>query len=303
MNRNAFSPEFDNAYGAVDALYPWEPDAVCETHEWRSAQGEVIRFVTEVGAKGRIMPPVTIRTVRVPQAQGARYRGARHDEALVAIPVVLPGPTEGRDELRRWARALDPLKGQGTLTVVQGDHAGRQLVCAYAAGLESFSEDYALLGKATLGFHAADPYWQDATEQSLTATIDSSAFTWFPFPPLVLGASDVFASATITNAGDVDAWPIVTVTGPGTDLTLTNLTTGLEWHLTGDVAAGSTLVVDTRPGHKSARLDGANVFGRLTDDSTLWPLVPGPNRVSIGFADATAATSVAFAWRNRWLSA
>ena len=101
-------------------LAPWEPDTYCETHEWRSADGETIRFVTMVEAQQRMMPPVSIRTVRVPQAQGGRFRGARHDERLVMLPVVVPGATEGRDELRRWARALDPVKGEGTLTVVQG---------------------------------------------------------------------------------------------------------------------------------------------------------------------------------------
>ncbi|HKY67719.1 MAG TPA: hypothetical protein VJM49_15160 [Acidimicrobiales bacterium] len=279
------------------------PDDVCETHEWRSATGETIRFVTEVEAEQRFMPPVTIHTIRVPQSQGGRFRHARHDERLATIPVVLPGPTAGRDELRRWARALDPLKGEGTLTVVQGDHAGRQLVCCYEAGLDDYAEEHALLGQTTLAFRAADPYWQDAAESSLIATIDSTAFTWFPFLPLVLGASDVFAAATITNAGDVDAWPIITTTGPGTDLTVTNQTTGQAWHLTGSIAAGAQLVVDHRPGHKSARLDGVNVFGRLSDDSILWPLVPGPNRIAIGFASGTAASRVEFSWRNRWLSA
>ena len=75
------------------------------------------------------------------------------------------------------------------------------------------------------------------------------------------------------------------------------------WHLTGLIAAGATLVADHRPGHKSARLDGVNVFGRLTDDSSLWPLVPGPNRVAIGFAGGTAASRVTFAWRTKWLAA
>jgi hypothetical protein len=288
---------------------PWVPDTYCETHEWRSATGETIRFVTRVEAQQRFMPPVTITTIRVPQAQGGRFRMARHDERLVTLPVVVPGPTAGRDELRRWARALDPLQGEGTLTVVQGDYAGRQLVCAYEAGLETFAEEYPLLGLTTLGFRAADPYWQDATETTDVADINSKGYTWFPFAgswaaqPLVLGSSDVFATLTITNTGDVDAWPIVTTVGPGTDLTLTNQTTGLMWHLTGNIAAGSTLVVDHRPGHKSARLDGNNVFGRLTDDSTLWPLIPGPNRVAIGFATATSASKITFVRRNRWLAA
>lgn len=287
----------------MTALAPWEPDADCETHEWRSAQGETIRFVTRTEAEQRMMPPVSIHTIRTPQSQGGRFRHARHEERLALIPVVTPGPTAGRDELRRWARALDPLKGEGTLTVVQGDHAGRQLICVYETGLEDLAEEWPLLGLTTLGFRAADPYWQDSTESSLIATIASSSFTWFPFFPLVLGSSDVFAQATITNPGDVDAWPIVTTTGPGTDLTLTNLTTGFAWQFAGNIAAGSVLVVDTRPGHKSARLDGVNSFGRLTDPSILWPLEPGPNRISIGFAGGTAASKVQFAWRTRWLSA
>lgn len=284
---------------------PWVPDAVCETHEWRSALGETIRFVTRSGAKARMMPPVSLTTVKVPQAQGAHFQQARHNERLVALPVVTPGPhiAGGREELRRWARALDPLKGEGTLTVVQGAYPGRQLVCAYEAGLDDLAEEEPRLDLATLAFRAADPYWQDASESALLATLASSTFTWFPFLPLVLGSSDVFAAATITNLGDVQAWPVVTVKGPGTDLRLTNLTTGLAWSRPGNIAAGSTLIVDTRPGHKSARLDGNNAFGQLADDSVLWPLEPGANRVEIGFAGASGASSVLFQWRSRWLAA
>jgi hypothetical protein len=287
----------------VTALDPWVPDADCETHEYRNPLGESIRFVTRVGASARFMPPVTIHTVRVPQAQGGRFRHARHGERLVTVPVVLPGPTAARDELRRWANVLDPLHGIGTLTVVQGDYAGRQLPCVYETGLEAFDEEYPGLGLATLAFRAPAPYWENATEYEVLATIDSTAFTWFPFLPLELGASDVFAQTTITNGGDVDAWPVVTVTGPGDDLTVTNQTTGLVWRFEAPVPASSTLVVDTRPGRKSVRLDGNNGFGSLSDNSYLWPLIPGPNRISIGFGAATPASAVRFAWRDRWLSA
>jgi hypothetical protein len=288
----------------------WVPDADCETHEWRSSAGDVIRFVTRTEAKARMMPPVTITTVRVPQSQGGRFRDARHGERLVTLPVVVPGAIAGRTETRRWARALDPLRGEGTLTVVQGANAGRQLVCAYEAGLDDWAEEgYEQLGLTTLAFRAADPYWQDASESSVRADINSKAFKWFPFAgswaaqPLILGASDIFAAVTITNPGDVNAWPIITTTGPGTDLDVENQTTGQSWHVTGSIDAGSTLVVDHRPGHKSARLDGVNVFGRLDDDSQLWPLVPGPNRIAIGFASGTSASAVDFTWRNRWLAA
>lgn len=284
-------------------MQPWVPDADCETHEWRSAQGETVRFVTRTEATQRMMPPVTIFSIRTPATHGGRFQGARHDERLAVIPVVTPGAQAGRDELRRWAKALDPAKGEGTLTVVQGAWAGRQLVCVYETGLEALAEEWPLLGEAELGFRACDPYWQDSAESSSVATIAGTGFTWFPFFPLVLGASDVFAQLTITNLGDVDAWPVVTVIGPGTDLHLTNLTTGKDLLLTGNIAAGSVVVIDTRPGRKTVTIDGVNAFSRLAATSSLWPLVPGQNRVSIGFASGTAQSKVTFAWRNRWLAA
>lgn len=287
----------------MTALDPWVPDTDCETHEWRSSDGEIIRFVTRTDAQQRMMPPTTIETVRVPQAQGGRFRSGRHSERLVTLPVVLPGPQTARDELRRWARALDATKGEGTLTVVQGPWAGRQLVCAYEAGLDSFAEEWAMLGLTTLAFRAADPYWGDSIESGFSASVGTSLFTWFPFLPLVLGSSDVFATFVIDVRGDVPSWPVFTVTGPGTDLIATNLTTGEMWHLTGSVGDGAQVVANHRPGHKSVRLDGVNVFGRLTDDSVLWPLLPGQNRISVEFASASPTSLVAIAWRNRWLSA
>lgn len=281
---------------------PWEPDADCETHEWVSARGETIRFVTRTEATQRFMPPVTIHTIRVPQAQGGRFRHARHEERLATIPVVLPGPIDGRQELRRWAKALDPVQGEGTLTVIQGANPGRQLVCAYESGLETFSEEYGSLGLTTLAFRAAEPYWQDASAGTVVSTLGASV-KWFPFLPLVLGPSDIFSGTPIDNRGDVDAWPVITAIGPGTNLKVSNDTTGQSWTFTGDIAAGSTLVVDHRPGHKAARLDGANAFGRLSDDSVLWPLAPGNNVITIAFAGSNVNSQVAFAWRNRWLSA
>jgi phage-related protein len=288
---------------------PWISDDLCETHEWRSALGDTIRFVTRTDALQRMMMPVTIHSIKVPGAQGGRFREARHEERLATIPVVAPGPQAGRDELRRWAKALDPLKGEGTLTVVVGPYAGRQLVCAYETGLQDLAEEWPGLGLTTLAFRACDPYWQDASESSAVATITSTAYPWFPFAgswaaqPLILGASDVFAQLSINNIGDVDAWPVITVKGPGTDLHLTNQTTGADLLLSGAIAAGSTVVIDSRPGRKTVTIDGFNAFSRLTATSSLWPLIAGTNRVSIGFATGTAASSVTFAWRNRWLAA
>jgi len=275
----------------------------CETVEYRNPLGEVVRFLMLAGAKGRMMPPVLVTTLPVPAQNGSRFLGAAIAERVAAIPVAVPGTVTDRDELRRWARVLDPTKGQGTLTVVDGAHPGRVLTCVYDAGLDEFEEQRGNVNTATLLFRAATPFWADGAEQSVVVSQGSTLTTWFPFLPLVLGASDAFATFTITNTGDVRAWPVVTVLGPGQDVTVSNLTTGLAWTVSGAIADGSTLIVDTRPGVKRVTIDGANSFPRLTTASSLWPLEPGANRVSVSFALTSPASRVTFAWRNLWLAA
>jgi len=275
----------------------------CETVEYRNPAGDVVTFRMTVGATVRMMPPVKVTTMPLPARNGSRLLGSFHLERPVAIPVVAPGSLTDRTELRRWARVLDPTKGEGTLTVVDGPSPGRYLRCVYDAGLDEMAEMSPDINSATLLFRAAYPYWLDAIEQTRTVTQGSAVTTWFPFLPLVLGASDAFAAFTIDITGDVESWPVVTVTGPGQQVVCRNLTTGRSWTVAATLAAAQMLTVDTRPGRKQVSIDGTNAYPNLTADSSLWPLVPGSNRVELAVA-LTDATSVAsFTWRNVWLAA
>lgn len=283
---------------------PFDPWPGCETLAYQSPDGETLTMLMLTGTTGRMMPPATVTTVAVPAGNGSRYLGSYHAERAVAVPVVIPGSLTDRDTLRDWARILDPTRGEGTLSVVQGAWAGRQLSCVYETGLDTFSEASGDLNTGTLVFRAAWPYWSDGLEQEIDVAQNVSAYhTWFPFLPLVLGASSAFAVFNIDNIGDVAAWPIVRATGPGVDLTVTNTTTGYTWQVAGTIPAGQILEVDTRPGAKSVELDGANAFYQLTPDSALWPLAPGVNNVSVALASSTGASLIRFVWRNEWLAA
>jgi hypothetical protein len=283
-------------------MAPWTPTA-CETMEYRNPAGEIVRFLMLAGAAGRLMPPVKLTTLPVPLMNGSRFLGAAHLESIVSVPVAFPGTLTDRAELRRWARVLDPTKGEGTLAVVGGPSAGRQLRCCYDAGLDELEETFGATNLGTLLFRAAWPYWQAATEQQITVQQGSVVVRWFPFLPLVLGASDAFGTASVTNVGDVPAWPVFTVTGPGSEVRAENMTTGQAWQVTGALAAGQQLVVDTRPGAKLVTIDGANAFPRLAAGSSLWPLLPGLNQVQIAIALTSTATIATMAWRDAWLSA
>ena len=81
---------------------------------------------------------------------------------------------------------------------------------------------------------------------------------------------------TVTVDGVDSAEPIWTVTGPATNPTLTNITTGqtIEW--TGTVPSGQTLIVNMD--EMTASLEGANVFQFIT--GTWITLQAGNNRIS-----------------------
>ena len=80
----------------------------------------------------------------------------------------------------------------------------------------------------------------------------------------------------VNVAGIGNALPVWTVTGPATNPTLTNLTTGRSITWTGTVPNGQKLVVDMS--EQTAELNGANVYADISGD---WiELTKGTNRLT-----------------------
>jgi Siphovirus-type tail component, C-terminal domain len=282
---------------------PWEPWPGCETVEFRNPAGDTIRFLMRAGVTGRMMPPVKTTMLPAPGADGSRLLGSVFLERPVVIPVVFPGQLTDRVELRQWARVLDPTQGEGVLTVVDGPNPGRFLSCVYEAGLDDLSEELPNMNLGNLIFRAARPYWTDAIEMAEGVAQGTSIAHWFPFLPLAVGLSDAFGTVDITIDGDVESWPVINVTGPGSGATALNTTTGKSWTVSGAIPAGSLLQVDTRPGVKTVYQDGLSVFSQLTTGSKLWPLAPGPNRIQLALTGTTIQSLITITWRNSWLAA
>jgi hypothetical protein len=111
----------------------------------------------------------------------------------------------------------------------------------------------------------------------------------------VLSATTIAGTATF-DLSDTDAptYPTWTVTGPGSQLTLTNSTTGQSLTLNAAIGDGRTVTIDTRPGYQSVRRDdGTNLFGSLASDPALWPLLDAVNAVSATLTNAGAASRIA----------
>lgn len=279
-----------------------------EVITWIDPDAVSVTLDCEWGATGRFGPRSIHDIESVPLQAGGRRRSVRHDVREFALPLWVSAASDSalRTAVRTLIFRLDPARGDGTLRVTAPGGDQREIACRVVSGLE-VDEDFGdVTGqewqRLTPVFSAVDPYWSDTSDTSASVTT-GDAVTFFPFFPLVLSSSEVFGGVTINNTGDVETWPVITITGPGTDPIVRNSTTGEMLGVDYTLGAGEVLTIDTRPGRKTVTLDdGTNLFPYLTAGSSLWPLERGSNAVQIEMSGSTGDSAVAISYRRRWLS-
>ncbi|KAB2347356.1 phage tail family protein [Actinomadura rudentiformis] len=117
-----------------------------------------------------------------------------------------------------------------------------------------------VMGEFSIGLLAPDPRKYGVLEQAASISAGSGSGGLAPpwTPPVTLPAITTAPSqATLTNSGDYDSPPIITIRGPGDDISVVNYTTskvlifdlplGATDYLVIDVAAGTTLLGGTSP--------------------------------------------------------
>ncbi|WP_027930691.1 phage distal tail protein [Amycolatopsis thermoflava] len=285
-----------------------------EIIEWVDADGGVTVLDADWPAQGRFMPPITVEQIGVPRTPGGVLLDARHGvrEMLISFWIIGTDEADLRVKLRDIVRKLNPAKGPGYLRATAPDGVVRQIQCINVDGVQiqeelGESSGYAAQ-KIAAQFKAYNPYWQDVSAISPPEWSTGVTPTFFPIFPIRLTSSEIAVDGTIDNAGDVEAWPVWTITGPGSGIVLRNLSTG-EYLSFPDVVMGEgqTLYIDTRPGVKTVTLDtnsvGTNMFGAMYAGSSLWPLVPGSNAIRLEMAGITVGTSkLAVSYTQQYLT-
>lgn len=107
------------------------------------------------------------------------------------------------------------------------------------------------------------------------------------------GTATVAGITTFTNLGSADAYPITTLTGPGTIQTLFNETTGDRLYFDLTLNAGEIAVLDLTPGAISFGSNfRPNLLSTILPGSNLstFRLVPGENRITIFISGDTVDT-------------
>jgi hypothetical protein len=270
-------------------------------------------IVLQPGATGLDMPPVELHSDDSPNLDGAIYRGSRATSRLVLLPLYVYGID--RSSLRKFKRkladALNPKNGPCILKFQESHGSPRTLTCYYTAGMEGDeSSDASGFTWTSYGIQltAFDPwfYGQTAVGQSWEFGTEVP-FLASPFLPLTLSSgTPVSGAATVTNNGDIEAWPIWTVAGPVRSIAMTG-PDGSSWAIpantsgTDVVPAGRTLTVDTRPGFKTLMDDqGTNYWPQLGPNPSLWSIPEGTSQVQINAVAGDGQASVTMTLNPRY---
>jgi phage-related protein len=305
------------APGSVVPETPTVPEIEATQLDWISASGEIIRLtdwyaldsglMVMPGVLGHLMPSWEFYSDTSPAFDGESIRGVRAGPRNITVPVLMWGPDRNTclDIFHRLISSLNPRNGIGTLVFTEPSGRSYSIQGYYASGFEGDDNDDET-GRhwitAVLVFRCPRPYFEGDIV-SYTWQLAETPGNFFPFFPLNVSPSQVLGSLEIVNIGDAEAFPIWDLSGPYTSITLENLSTGKSLIIAKDALAGQVAVIDTTEGVKTAVLDGStNLYEWMSLTSSLWPLRPGSNQISISLSGATTGASATLTYRPRYLA-
>lgn len=251
------------------------------------------------GALGLDVPPVQNTLDPYMGSDGSALISRRRDVRMVTLPLFIKHATRAQTLLGTLAAAF---QGPGILEYSDGtvDYELRNVI--YEGGMLGDQTEVAskLWRKVIASLVALDPWWYgDAVSVPLSfagATAFSAAVAFSAAIPFDGGNA---ASVVVTGAGQ--AYPVITVTGPATSVTVS--LGSLGWTNAHALGGGDVLVVDTRPGSRGPRLNGASTdWSQLTAGSRLWTLQPGPNSIVTGASGTSGATAIVMQYEPRFLT-
>lgn len=283
-------------YGLGHRWLGWD-DSVWDLSDWRSGA-----FLTGGGVRGLTMPEFARHTSRSASIPGARYRGHVEGEREAFWPLYLyadDGSQAWVERDRAFWRTLQPGR-TGQWEVRHPDGGSRRLRLRLVDdGQHAWVRDPVKFGWALYGITlvAEQPFWEgDPVVRSWAGAGEPGNFPW------TIARGNTLASASMPNPGDVDAWPVWTVHGP-----VTSVTVGVGGRLITapiELAEGEWLRIDPRPGPRGkSAYDSSGA--RRTPELTVREFEPVPPGESVPLSLAMTGTgrveaSLTPLWYRAW---
>lgn len=255
-----------SAWGGYNATYNW-----FYTSPAGYGAGEAIKGIIPISNN---FTGYELETFRGNKAlEGCAIDGASSNPPVIIRNIDYTNATD----YRTWLATLKPTVYYALATPTDTQITEQTLI-----------DQLEVLGAAKL-FVGQNNILVTATSSNLSATLEASYYTGidysgagYEWEPGEAGGVKIITVDSIDNV-----YPLLTVTGPTVNPTVTNITTGTIFRYNSTITASQTLKVDMM--NKTATLNGTSVIGNVSGDWLYFQ--PGDNRVdySTGNADAPNA--------------
>jgi hypothetical protein len=248
---------------------------------------------------------ITATSVRIEPSAGVGgvFRHSRRGVRDVDLPVTVLGSDheDVQSKLRRLARITQDARGPMTFKATYGNGEQLFLNLHYTGGAESqWGEDSAgrTFCRWVLSAQAPQPFWESLSKQTLAITGGGTGRGLLPkLSNLKVSSSQALGDVVITSDADVEVYPVWTIDGPVTDLTISDGSNSFT--VEGTVALGESIIIDTEA-KTVVDENGDNVYFRLGPAPKLFSLQPGETNLEITGTSSDDNTSVVAEYALRY---
>ena len=226
---------------------------------------------------------------------GAQFYGMR----LISLPGYVWASTAAAFETARMA--LEAAVSSLSVTLSITTNGGSQ----YVVNCKLDSLDLPIQRTSTktsflLTLTAPDPIIYDNSAGGLNtvsiAPVGGGGVTWpIAWTPVVWAPGTL--PQTVTNTGNVPIYPVITLTGPATNPTIANLTTGQFFTIQGlTTSTGDVITIDML--NRTVLLNGGPIYTYVTLTSNWIALQPGGNTIKFTTTNSSDTVTGTISWRS-----
>ncbi|MFJ9827699.1 phage tail family protein [Streptomyces sp. NPDC101160] len=252
-------------------------------------------FQALAGITGLGLPKLSVQWLEG-AGDGAAYRGRR----VLPRDMDIPLDIVGRDRVHlaelvnRLARAL---AAECTLTYIDAEGMRWSAPVQWTGGgdIDPGAGERDIQTVITL--RAPSPYFLAESAQTVTIGGGTAPAFLSSLSSMPLASSQAIGDVQLSNDGDVPAFPVWEVTGPGDNFKAVS-PAGKILHWTGSLAAGERLIVDM--GAATVRSGtGMNKYTLLATAPHFWSIPPGSSTATASLLNITADSRIVCSWRPR----
>lgn len=261
-------------------------------------------FFKSAGSSGFGIAPTSLE-IKEGAGAGGRWRSTRRGPRSIDLPITIFGKNEQdiEDKMRRLARLWNDDESSPFLVVKYPDGTEFEIEIHFAGGADpqyGIDSDMKNYCRWPVSLEAPKPYFiaRTARQYSIRAAnagrglIKNTSLT-----KLQMSSSQTIGSVTVENDGDVAAFPVWTVKGPG-DFFQATLPNGQSFRYDSPILVNEIITIDTVT-KKVTDQNGTNRYTDLATAPKLFPIPRGETSISIFMDNTTSASVVGFFFRER----